>query len=99
MIYQHLCNQPTGNINRFRCQPMEVLFPPRFAPRDQDDNFWLRGLVSKLDIYKLGLRIYNSRHMQCRIVFITLNAYIYDFRIFNPIRNRIGGKAHAGKPL
>ena len=33
---------------------MGILLPLRFAPRDQDDNFWLRALVSKLDINKMA---------------------------------------------
>ena len=47
MIYQHKCNQPTGNIHRCRCQPIQVLLPPRFALRNQDDNFYLQTLQAK----------------------------------------------------
>ena len=59
---EHLCNQPAGNINRCHCQQMGVLLPPRFAPRDQDDNCYLQALVSKIDIDKLALCI---QHQLC----------------------------------
>jgi len=39
---------------------MGVLLPLRFAQRDQNDNFYLQALNSKIDINKLGLRIDNT---------------------------------------
>jgi len=45
------------------------------------------------------LRIHNSQHKQCRAVFRSLSAHIYDFLNFIGKRNRIGGKAPAGKTL